>query len=869
MTGWAFDEPRFVEEVLKPVHEGWPPEHDLFRVYLLPMDINDSGIVRTALAEVQRQLGRQHFRAFRQACDRLRTQHPAASELLTDSRRRNAHRAEVAAEAGRLTSSLRHRLNGAPGLPSSEVNALVKASDGALTRSAVRASLAASGARELDPIELPPASAPSRWPQLRNNLTRLRFSSLWDYLADTKELGGPATTGAQIATRRGKLRAARNEDSVAEITVLKLVELWLPEDGLITVLRHELIGALGREAGFGYPEVERATSNATDRLAALRLPQDPRAVAYAVWCTRWHRPADRMANWAEAYQSALLDRQLRAALEVLRGQPELPAEWQRQRDELGARLAVLDDELARAKSLERTDVEGAVAAYHKVRAELTDPAVDIAVERCRPAPVSRVDARATRSQIVVTWAPTSSSAGRISYRVVRHGPDALDEATSVLADEVAICMVTDPDPPGGVPLTYAVFSLRDGNPSADATTSASVTALPGVDQLELEGRPDAILGRWRLPSGAAGVTVSRTTAGTSAGEVIVSKTHRGGFVDHQVRPGVTYDYRVRAEYRPAGGPVAWADPVLASATCQETPVAITDLRVEFDEGDLLATWTPPARGEVEIRELRRAEPTPDRAVVPVSTAGRYGSVLRSTGVRNSGQLRGRPSTSSSQFVLLPITVLGDLAAIGVPCEVDARQTSVRGLQLDRLGATVRLTWEWPAGVAEVLVVWRASGPPQGPGDPAASRTEVTRVSYDSAGVHLSVAGGGDYWFGVCTAFPGGDGKQYGPLTSVRESMTGEARYEVRRASLLSRGKRVLTVDGADVLPDMVLVGKTGTRPMNQDDGVVLLRLSSGPAPVKGQFVLPADLRRPVHLRAFSLDAAVVLVPTHLDQLVVP
>jgi hypothetical protein len=45
----------------------------------------------------------------------------------------------------------------------------------------------------------------------------------------------------------------------------------------------------------------------------------------------------------------------------------------------------------------------------------------------------------------------------------------------------------------------------------------------------------------------------------------------------------------------------------------------------------------------------------------------------------------------------------------------------------------RLLWDWPAGLTEVLVVWRADRPPTRPDDPGASRRKVTNTRYEIDG----------------------------------------------------------------------------------------------------------------------------------------
>ncbi|WP_158846651.1 hypothetical protein [Saccharothrix deserti] len=843
MTGWRFDATRFVDEVLKPVQDGWRPDEDLFRVYLLPHDVTDQNTVETALTEVGRQFTKQQYRGFRRATEILRGQHKAASETLLDPARRGAHRSRVEQRQRKLAATMRLRLHDAPGLPPAEVAAQARTLK--VPRSAILAALEENGVGERKPVDLPRLAEPGQWAEARGHLVQLRHDSLWDYLSG---LGGLGTTERHLTARREKLRVARSSDSAAETTLLRLVQGWLERGDLADVLRHEVVSHLLDRAAHGYAEAVEAARAAADRLRALGIGTDPTAVAYAVWCDRQFTAAPAEPSWQEHYQQAVRDLRLRTALTILEQQPALPDEWSRRRAELEKRLSELDAELDRCRELERTDVEAAVAGYHRVREALADDRIDTALERCRPAAPPSAKAVVRDGRVVVTWAASGATAGRITYRVSR-GDTVLGES--------AAGEVVDPDPPSGTPLTYAVHTLRDGNPSARAARTEPVTVLGEVLDLEVRGGSDSVSGRWRLPDGSIGALVTRHGA-------TVRDTHSSTFVDHDVRPGETYDYRVRARYRLPDGSAALSDGVVRTASCQEVPVGVTDLVAEFDRDDLVARWTPPPRGDVELLELRAGDDPPAPEVVSVHQARRHGTPVQAVTLTGRGALRGRLSAHGKRQTIVPVTVLGELAAIGTPCVVDARQSSVTTLRLDRLGATVRLTWEWPRGTTAARVVWRESVKPAGPTDPQASSLDITKVGYDSRGVSISVPEG-DYWFGVCTAQTVDGALSFGPLALRRESTTRTVRYSVKRAGFFSR-RWALTVED-DEPPGVVVVAKSGVRPMDADDGEVLLRVDGGEAASR-EFEVPRHLRRPVHLRAFSLDERVVLVPLRPDHQIV-
>lgn len=849
MTRWRFDEAVFIDEVLKPVQNGWQSKDDLFRVYLLPPDVTDDKAITAALDEIKRQFNPQRYRSFRRACESLRLQHAAAEAVLRDSDRRRQHRDQVAERARKLTESMRQRLNGAPGLPAADVAALVAGAHGTLTRTAVRAALTGAGGAELDPVELPATPEPAHWAETRGLLALLEFDSLWDYLSGV--LGGPAPTVDKLDERRAKLRVSRNVNSTSETSLLKKLQQWIEVGDLVSVLRHETLGELAARSNFGYADVLAGARDVAGRLRQLALPAEPAAVAYAVWCTQ-RVGGERAPAWQDDYRQAVNDMRLRAAHAVLGAQPKLPPEWFETREKLAAQLSAVDIELNRLRVLERSDTEAAVEGYRRLREQLADETIDTAIERCRPARPRSATAEVHAGQVAITWPPSTSTVGRITYRVSR--------GDTVLRDDGLDCAAVDHQPPGGTPLVYSIHTLRDGNPSADAARTQTVTVLPDVSALVLVGDPDAVSGRWQLPSGAIGAIVVR--GGTQLPDAGPTT-----FVDRDVRPGVHYGYLVHARYRLPDGSTGLSPGVSGTAACQELPVAVADLSAEFEDGEVFVRFTPPSAGVFHVLELPAGAQPPEPDVLPATQAMRCGTPVQSSAPSGRGQLRGRLMSRDSRVVLVPVTVFGELAAIGPACVVDVRQSPVRGLRLQRLGSTIRLSWQWPAGAGMARVLWRHGARPSGPTDPEADFLDVTKVTHDSRGVSVEVAQG-ECWFAVCTLVDDERGRTFGPLAVQRESVSGTARYTVKR--LRRRGPWVLTIRTEHdlELPPVVLRAKTGARPMGSDDGQQLGRTEAGPSPVRVEFDVPSDMRRPVYLRAYSLDENVVLLPSQPTQLVV-
>ena len=801
----------YTDDVLVPVQTGWSPHRNYFRVYRLSPYATQSE-VDGALDGQPTRWGTAESRQYAVACERLHASHATAAAVLRDPVSRARHRESVEHEHEVLAEVVRHRLHGAPAMTTQEVAALVRSAADRWSRPDVLAALEAVGAAVREPVALPQPVPPKRWPTLREHLADLSQISLWEYLSLTPELSGVDTTAAEVELRRQRLRVvARNQAADAERGVLALVRPWTAEPGgLAAVLAYELMTDLIAAAVCGYPAVREVAE--PQRCAAAGLTADPEDIAYAAWVSRDE------TSWAEPYFTALAEHRLPAALAALDSRP-LPEPWIRVRDGLRAKTDRLRVALTDARAAEAHAPEEAAAGYLAISRELVDPAVTEGLLRCPAAAPATVDAAVAGTEVVVTWSPSPSTAGRIGYRVCRD--------TTVLAEETTAPPFVDRQAPVGRPLVYRVTTLREG--SAGATTAAqAIAVLPEVTDLRLTTEPGVVLGRWRLPAGAVRAVVLRAGA-----EIAATET---GFTDAGVRPGATVTYLVLVEY-----PEGRSQGIEVAVVCLGEPEMVTDLHAVANGDVVDLSWTLAAGDEVGIRVLTRPEAAP-AGVVRLDQAEPVGPLVATS---RTGRARVAAADLAGARTLVPVTTSGAFAAIGRPAHVRIPPEHVTGLQAVRLGAGVQLSWHWPAWSRAVQVVWRHGTPPTGPDDPAAHRLRVTRTAYLTRGLRVTAAEPGEHWFGVCTA----DDDQFGPLATVECPCPVQLRYHLRGRA---RTREVL-VECAAPLPDVVVLAQSARRPLTPDDGVVLATLPGGQHTSRAEFTVPATLRGPVHLRAFALD----------------
>lgn len=533
MAGPGFDAARYVEDVIKPIQQGWWPKRNLFRVYQLLADASQADVA-AALAALPRQWATPELRQYGRACERLHAYHPEATAVLSDRKRRADHRAEVDRNHRALVAVVGHRLHGAPGMTEAAIAALMRESAGRWSRPDVLAALAGNRAGERAPDQLPSTPVPKRWPTLRNNLADMPYDRLWDYLMCAPGLAGVHTTVTATEARRGSLRKSRDRAADTETTVLMLVRQWLKEpDGLAAVLRHELMSELATEALRGYGAVRDLASADPERCTAAGLANDADALAYGAWCAKTDGE-----RWERDYADAIAEGRLIAALTVLDARP-LPEPWISVRENLRATVDRLAAELARARKLTNGSPEEAAATYLDIGRELSDhPDIEAGLLRCRAVAPERVTARVDSDRVVVTWAPSRSTAGRIGYQVVR--------GATVLVEDTTALSITD-SPPVGVPCVYTVSATREGVPGEPAT-SAEVTVLPEVRELTVsaERPPGKPMPVTDLRATLVGEMVELAWTPQGSGRLAIRVPHAGAVPPTGVVPAANAELAGRA-----------------------------------------------------------------------------------------------------------------------------------------------------------------------------------------------------------------------------------------------------------------------------------------------------------------------------------
>lgn len=293
-------------------------------------------------------------------------------------------------------------------------------------------------------------------------------------------------------------------------------------------------------------------------------------------------------------------------------------------------LAVLDDEAAvearrlleaRTREVETLRDEASAAlrdgrpdlAEQKLRAALAVAAdrEDLAEELAHVplAPVTGVEVVPDGAGVRISWTAPPSHADDAVYRVVRRtdrAPRDADDGT-VVADVAGARFTTDPAPPVGRPVHYAVLAGRAVGAARSSAVAASVTVVPPVADVEIVGEPGAVVGRWRAHPDAVAVRVRRH-AGADHAEVTATLR---GFTDTTALEGVEYHYEIAAVYAEQGRELV-AEPQAGhgGVRADSAPVTALEVAPEQDgtEVRLRVSWRTPRGADVEIRVARTPPP---------------------------------------------------------------------------------------------------------------------------------------------------------------------------------------------------------------------------------------------------------------------
>ena len=420
--------------------------------------------------------------------------------------------------------------------------------------------------------------------------------------------------------------------------------------------------------------------------------------------------------------------------------------------------------------------------------------------------------------------------GSVTYRVQRKAsgaPTGHDDGTMVCDVHAYTC--NDTALPPGTAWYYSVFAIRGGVASANAATSGPHLLLAEPTDVVVEAGDSQVSLRWTRPQGCTAVEVWRENESppTVAGRGTRVAASGDSAVDQQLRNGSTYGYLVVACFTDPrdGRGVLQAPGVGVVATPVAPPPAVEDLRARREDRTVILNWTPPSRGDVQIRRTRKLPSVSPGRIIPLSSADRFGAPVLVTG-------RGTTQTTldgQGRVFFVPLSVVARTAVIGAPVAVAALD-EVENVEAQRQGDTIHLTWTWPAGAMEALVAWRHDTYPTSPENADGGHRAITRTEYDRGSLwEMRNAPRSRHYFTVFVQDSNADIYSAGAHVVEASGLEAQVTYRViakRRLIRRSIAEAWVDLRSKDVrtLPALQAVLKQGLPPIRPDDGRVVASL---------------------------------------------
>ena len=376
------------------------------------------------------------------------------------------------------------------------------------------------------------------------------------------------------------------------------------------------------------------------------------------------------------------------------------------------------------------------------------------LRRLAPPPVTDVGHDLRDGHVLVTWQRSASSVGTVSYAVRRYRsvrPPRPDRGGSIVGRTLHEQML-DEQAPVNEPLWYTVTAERDGVISDESGPQGPVLVQPEVTGERVTGGDGTVEIRWRTPPQAMKVLIFRTTSQEPGQKP--SREHRPagdpyavinalpGAEDRYVDTGVVneryYGYWLVVAYQAAEGAEHHTDGRFVGTTPAPPPQPTVVTRITLlpdDPARLAIDVAAPAAGHLRLLTAYRTPP-PAGTLIPASEVPQVGDVLRVSEehATASGSLPGRSvirllvEPPAIETTLVIVTVSGERAALGARLRWRPI-VNLGPVFAERRGDQLRVSWDWPRGLEEVLVRWQQPGHTQ-------QETTVTRGS----GIQVTVTG---------------------------------------------------------------------------------------------------------------------------------
>ncbi len=461
-----------------------------------------------------------------------------------------------------------------------------------------------------------------------------------------------------------------------------------------------------------------------------------------------------------------------------------------------------------------------------------------------PAGPSQLVAQVSDTLVSLRW-QASPTRGSLRYRVMRKvGSPPVSAQDGATLATVTGAYYSDTSPEIGKPLYYAVFADRGGVPSLHAATlSQAVMLTPPVAQVVAQVNDRQVELSWDTPANARRILITRKEDAPPRDQrdgIPVKALDLHHLTDQEVRNDTSYFYRIVCQYADAQGGERLSTDVIVEATPQVPPAPIRDFVIETQSvsaSERLATlrWVAPAKGNAVVLKSPQQPTLRVGAIIPEDQLHEYGTVLR--GQRETLTDRWLQEGACAYTL---VVVFQRMAYIGAS-QPFAAVDDVRDLRARNLGASVRLSWTWPATCQRVVVALSGDHWPSRQ-DPTATQHTVVKAVYDHTEYfELSGRHEKDLFIVVYAEMRAAGATVYAPGISrgarvqLRIASKGALESAIRRVKpLFGTAQLVLRLRTrtATTLPAFIIRSKQYGLPFTKTDGEFVTRVGPFTTPIE-------------------------------------
>lgn len=448
-----------------------------------------------------------------------------------------------------------------------------------------------------------------------------------------------------------------------------------------------------------------------------------------------------------------------------------------------------------------------------------------------PIPPTNIEVTWHGSTLRLNW-PKVNAQGLLKYRVLRKSDGAPSNSNDgEIIAETANTHIDDTELCSGSCFYYGVFTLRSGAISSTFATSGPHRFLSPPEQLKSLAGDGQVSISWKKPKGCMKVEVWRRAglAPSQRGEGQQLSASELSVVDTGLDNDRNYGYLLLAKYSDPNNSKTsvYSTGVSVKARPVATPVPILDLEIKRCDSTVFLSWTPPSgdKEQVQIRQARSISNVTSGKYIALDEADDYGILLGDTSQGSAQSIL----TTQGRVFYIPLTVSAQTAVLGSPVSVTSLD-DLTELTSRQNGNSIILTWEWPKGATEAIVVYDHQYYPQSAEQSGVAKSIITKEEYLIDNFwELRSTGRKKHYFTVFISDPSTD--VYSAGVNILESMGQETTvlYEVKvQKHWLTRKVTsawlVLQSEDDLQLEDLQVVIKQKLPPVSKDDGILITQL---------------------------------------------